>query len=98
MEKTRKIDIGLILILLGIFLNIFGEQCPNFILRAKRDAALSLARRVFEFFNGKGRKIELDLILGIVFKIFAKNRQIRVRRGLTWCDKSNVPPTLSCAR
>ena len=33
------------------FLDGFGETCPNFILRAKRDAALSLARRVFEFFN-----------------------------------------------
>ena len=28
---------------------MFGGKCPNFILRAKRDAALSLARGVFEF-------------------------------------------------
>ena len=41
-----------VLILLVIFLNIFGETCPNSILRAKRDAALSLARGVFEFFHG----------------------------------------------
>ena len=39
------------LILLVIFFHIFGETCPNSILRAERDAALSLARRVFEFFN-----------------------------------------------
>ena len=30
---------------------MFGEKCPNFILRANPDAALSLARGVFEFFG-----------------------------------------------
>ena len=33
------------------FVNILGERCPNFILRANPDAALSLARGVFEFFG-----------------------------------------------
>ena len=65
---------------------MFGDKCPNFILRAKRDAALSLARGVFEFF---GHWLNINII-GDFFKIFATNRQIRVRRGLTWCDKSNV--------
>ena len=33
------------------------------------------------------REIKIKLS---VLKILARNRQIRVRRGLTWCDKSNV--------
>ena len=62
------------------FLNIFGEKCPNVILRAKRDAALSLARGVFEFFNGETRKIDIGLILisrvniylmGVFFYLFS---------------------------
>ena len=48
--------IGLILILFGIFFNMFGEKCPNFILRANPDAALSLARRVFEFLMENRKK------------------------------------------
>ena len=40
-----------IFILLVIFLDMFGENYPNFILRANPDAALSLARGVFEFFG-----------------------------------------------
>ena len=38
--------------IIGDFLNIFGETCPNLILRAKREAALSLAGGgVFESFD-----------------------------------------------
>ena len=36
--------------IIGDFLKYVGETCPNFILRAKRDAALSLAQGEFEFF------------------------------------------------
>ena len=59
---------------------MFGEKYPNFILRANPDAALSLARGVFEFF---GHWLNINIIGDFCFKRFAKNRQIRVRRGLT---------------
>ena len=30
------------------------------------------------------------ILILLFFLIFTENRQTRVRRGLTWCDKSNV--------
>ena len=42
---------------------MFGEKCPNFILRANPDAALSLARGVFAL---------ILILLGIFSNIFGE--------------------------
>ena len=54
--------INFLINIIGDLFHMFRKKCFILILRARRDAALSLARGVFEFFNGKSRKIDQTFI------------------------------------
>ena len=63
------------------FVTELSRKCPNFILRAKRDAALSLARGVCEFLQKKTK-------IRLVAKLFEHRAKFRAPIGK--CARKNA--------